>query len=102
MSECTGFEEYKRKFTANQKIDGFGLGILIHVPCPFCAEPDFLVHKLHEAERAYRDGAVCKHCGRGLRGLFNYDASGVSFEFVQTVGVAPPDWLPTIRRDPTN
>ena len=102
MSEPTSREEYEAKFKANQKITGLGLDVTMHVPCAFCAEPDMLVHRVVDTEQAYSAGAVCKFCGRGIRGIFTHDRGGVSLEIVQTVGAAPPVWLPAIRRDLTD
>ena len=99
MSEPNSMEEYKTKFYANQKITGFGLDTTMHVPCAFCGEPDFIVHRIIDTEKAYARGAVCNHCGRGMRGIVSRDRGGVSVEFVQTSGNAPPSWLePAPRR----
>jgi hypothetical protein len=93
-------QEYLERFAANQKIEGFGLGnVHMHMPCPFCAAPDFLVYELLEVERKLEEGAVCNECGRGMKGLVNHFAGGKSLEFVQTCGPNPPDWLqPNMRR----
>lgn len=98
MSECASFEEYKTKFAAHEKIAGEGIATTLHIPCPFCAEPDFLVHKILDAEDTYTRGAICKHCGRGSRGIVKHHADGANVEFVQTSGPPAPDWLPPMRR----
>jgi hypothetical protein len=42
---------------------------------------------------------TCSECGRSGRSLVQRDASGVRFEFVQTGGDDPPEWLrPAPRR----
>jgi hypothetical protein len=98
MSECTSMGDYRSKFFANQKLSGFGLDTTMHIPCAFCAEPDWLVHRIIDAEKAYDAGAVCKHCGRGARGIITHNG-GVSVEFVQISGPDAPSWLvPTMRR----
>lgn len=97
MSECNSFEEYKMKFFANQKVSGVGMETTMHVPCAFCGEPDFIVHRVIESEQAYARGAVCSHCGRGARGVITRDRGGISCEFVQTSGPLQPAWLPPMR-----
>jgi hypothetical protein len=100
VSECTSQQQYTEKFFRNQFISGIGFGVEMHVPCPFCAEPDWLVHKIVDTREAYSAGAVCKHCDRGCRALFKRDAGGgVSWEFVQTSGRAAPSFVLPMRRD---
>ena len=91
-------EEYEAKYHANMKFSGTGFETTCHVPCPFCAEPDFLVHRVIGTEEAYTKGAVCPACGAGFRGIFQHDASGVTMEIVQTCGPDAPDFMPVIRR----
>ena len=100
-------EEYVARFEASQRVSGVGFDVTSHIPCPFCAAPDFLVAKLLNVEtgemfgQVLERGAVCRECGRGARGLTVRTANGVTIEMVQTCGpdaVAP--WLPPMRRDP--
>lgn len=98
MIEPRSFEEYCAKFRENQKISGFGADTTIYIPCAFCGEPDFMVHRIIDAVNAYEAGAICKHCGRGARGIITRSRGSVSVEFVQTCGRDAPSWLPPIRR----
>ena len=91
-------QEYEAKFHANEKITGYGSEVTMHMPCPFCAEPDFITHRVIDSEEAYEKGAVCKYCKRGAKAIFKHTAGGVEFEFVQTVGDPIPDYLPPMRR----
>jgi hypothetical protein len=91
-------EEYEQKFLGNQKITGFGIETTMHMPCPFCAEPDFLVHTILDTQKAYINGAICNHCGRGARAIFHGDGQSIRFYFVQTVGDPPPEYAPPMRR----
>lgn len=94
-------DEYDKKFYANQKISGQGIGnVFVHMPCPFCAEEDFVVYEVLQVEKALAKPIVCKHCQRGAKTVFTRDSSGVSFEIVQTSGEDPPDFLPPMRRVP--
>lgn len=93
-------DEYNKKSAANQKIEGQGLGnVFVHMPCPFCAEPDFMTYEVLDVEVRSKEGAVCKHCKRGMKAVFKRSQSGVEFEFVQTEGEDPPSYLPKMRRD---
>jgi hypothetical protein len=90
---------YEEKSHRNSTLSGFGFETEVHVPCPFCAEPDFIVHPITDPETAYARGAVCGSCGRGMRALVTRSKAGVSFELVQTAGDDPPAWLvPALRR----
>jgi hypothetical protein len=102
MAEPLNALEYLKRFHENQKIDGYGIGnVHVHVPCPFCAAADFVVHEMLEVEVAMQKGAVCKECGRGARAVFERRPGMISFEFVQTVGPDQPEWLtPKMRRLP--
>jgi hypothetical protein len=101
-NDCKSFEQYKAKFFESQRITGYGLEVTMHIPCPFCAHPDFLIHKILDTEAAYRAGATCKNCARGARGIFRHtEQGGVCAEFVQTAGEDPPAWTPyRMRRAP--
>lgn len=91
-------EEYEKKFADNQKFSGRGVETTIHMPCPFCAEPDFMIYRVIEVNDFLAHEAVCKHCGRGMKGIVEKGESGVNVEFVQTCGDPAPDFLPPIRR----
>jgi hypothetical protein len=93
MSEPATKAEYEAKYAANTAITGYGLEVLVHAPCPFCAEPEFLVHKVLEVSEALGNGAVCKHCHRGMRGIVTVSASGTVIGFVQTAGPDPAPWI---------
>lgn len=94
-------KEYLDRFAQNQKIEGFGIGnIHIHMPCPFCAAPDFLVYELLDTETAMEKGGTCKECKRGAHAIVTSQKGGVQFEMVQTAGPDQPEWLvPKMRRE---
>jgi hypothetical protein len=93
-------EEWEKRFHENQKISGFGLATTMHMPCPFCAAPDFAVYRIIDTEEALVDGAVCKECDRGAAIVFHVNTpSNKQFEMVQTSGPDQPVWLdPPMRR----
>jgi len=82
--------EFMRTFEANTKIEGHGLGVVMHSPCPWCAAPDFMVFPVLECTAAFLKGATCKHCGRSMVGC----PIEHGFEFVQVGGADAPDWMP--------
>jgi hypothetical protein len=99
MSECASNEEFDDKWERNSTISGSGSEATVHSPCPFCAEPDFLVHRVVDTSAAYSAGAVCKHCRRGVRRVVNAGPIGWTQEFVQTCGPDAPSWQRPIRRE---
>lgn len=92
MGEPTSHEEFNAKFEKNTSYSGRFLDTAMHMPCPFCAEPDFLVYKIIEVNEALKKGAVCTHCKRGMKALVSEQPGSVSFRIVQTVGDDPAPW----------
>lgn len=92
--------EYLKRFHENNKVTGFGIGnVYCHVPCPFCAAPEFMCWEILAVEDAMKRGATCKECGRSAKAIFKNINGGKSFEIVQTGGVEQPEWLePKMRR----
>lgn len=90
----TNAEEFNARFFANQRIEGFGPDTTTHVPCFFCAAPNFMSWTIADPYTPMGAGAVCSECGRGAKMVFTPHDEGVSFEVVQTVGDDAPDWLP--------
>lgn len=92
-------EEYNARYLTSHRISGAGFDVTSHMPCPFCAAPDFIVHRVMETEAAIERGAICKACARGTRAIVDRSAAGVRFEFVQTAGPDQPEWFtPKLRR----
>jgi len=93
-------DEYLERFHTNQRVSGFGFGnVHIHMPCPFCAAPDFLVYEIMQTEEALKKDTACAECGRSSKSIFKRNASGVEFELVQTGGDDSSEWLtPKMRR----
>lgn len=91
-------QEYEERFHANEKFSGMGIETTMHMPCPFCAAPDFMIYRILDTPNAIKRGAVCQECKRGCRAVLKEDGHGVAFEFVQTQGPAPPDYILPMRR----
>jgi bacterioferritin-associated ferredoxin len=99
MTEPTSLSEYLERFERNQVIDGWGLAVRVHLPCPFCAAPDFLVYRMTEVEAAMTHGAMCAACGRSAKALIIRAEGELSLEVVQTSGPDQPVWMvPKMRR----
>ena len=95
------YEEYIKRYYANQRMTSYGLDTTCHVPCPFCAAPDFMVYRIIDVEETINKGATCKECGRScaMPVTITDDGLGKSFEMVQTAGPDQPDWMtPKMRR----
>ncbi len=98
MGQPTTQDEYSKRYAENTKTSGTGIyGVRCHVPCPFCAAPDFMVHAILEVEDAYAKGATCKECGRSMHAIVTKSDSATRMAFVQTGGDDPPPWVPISR-----
>lgn len=94
MADPEDREEYEHRWTQNFQITGAGIdGMRTHVPCPFCAAADFIVHGVLDFLEKMGKGAICKACGRGCRALIDHADSATRFRLVQTSGAKAPDWL---------
>lgn len=93
-------EEYEQRFAQNAHASGYGIqNVKQHMPCPFCASPEWLVAGLLELEATSSKETVCNECGRGARTIYHHEGRGdLSFEIVQTRGDDAPAWLPKMRR----
>jgi hypothetical protein len=91
VSQPKTLDEHSAKYKANHKITGSGPDAIIHMPCPFCAEPNFAVGTALQIEAAFADGAICKSCGRGMRVV--RDKPGLIPMFFLTCGDDPPKYL---------
>lgn len=101
MPRPTTMQEYLDRFKANELTSGYGiLGVMQHMPCPFCAAAEFIVYRVLNVRDALARGATCNDCGRSAKALFtDSPPNGLSFEMVQTGGADQPEWLePKMRR----
>jgi hypothetical protein len=101
MGEPTSIEEYQARLHENTKVTGQGIeGTRLHLPCPFCAAPEFLAFPILDQERMLRAGAVCRECGRGMRAVYERPNEALTrFYLVQTEGPPPAAWCPVRRRE---
>ena len=92
-------DDYNRLIHLGQRMTGFGTDVTMHMPCYFCATPDFVEWKIAEMRETASKPHTCKACGRSAKLVFTDDGDGsVSFEVVQTGGRDPADYLPPMRR----
>lgn len=94
--ELKAFDE---KFNKNTKLSGMGLETTMHLPCAFCAEPDYMIYRIIDTDTVMKEGAICKACKRGMKAIFHVNTpTEKRFEFVQFCGPDAPRFLPPIRR----
>jgi hypothetical protein len=98
MADQKDLETYNRLIKEGQYLSGEGMETTMHMPCYFCAEPDFIEWKIVSMEETAAEARSCKACGRSAKMIFDRNANGVSFEIVQTGGPDPADYLPPMRR----
>lgn len=90
-------EEYEKRYHDNYRLEGFGLDMKVHQPCPFCAASDFHVYRLDQLQEVTSKETICKECGRGFRVDWKNDPTTTTGAFVQTCGDDPPDYVPIPR-----
>lgn len=90
----TNRDDYLKLFNANQAISGYGSDVAMHMPCPWCAAPDFAKWRIIDSERLMQQPSTCGECGRTGHIVFTMNEPGhKAFEFVQTAGPDAPEWL---------
>lgn len=98
-SDPNNLKEYEAKFRENASVRGYGMEVTQHFPCPFCANPDWLVMPIIEFPPESERDITCEACGRTARMLSSRTGEGMKMELVQTGGEDPPAWLePAPRR----
>jgi hypothetical protein len=91
-------EELERRFKENYRIEGFGLDMTIHSPCPFCGAADFLTYKFWKFSQELTKETVCRDCGRGLLGIIKRAQGSIILEVEQTRGDDAPPYIPIPKR----
>lgn len=100
MKQPTNMEEYTSRFMSNSGVTGYGVETAQIFPCFFCAAPNFMTCKIVNIEKDMEKGATCLECGRSAKARFFRNGGQITFEFLQTGGDDPPDWLePKIKRE---
>lgn len=99
MTDPDVMSSHNEKFLANHRVSGFGAMVVTHVPCPFCAAPNFMNLPIVSVEEEMAKEHTCSGCGRSGKALLSRSSGGVAFEFVQTGGEDAPLWMqPAPRR----
>ena len=98
-------QDLRDRIARHYSLEGAGLSVTQHVPCPFCGAPEFMVSALPEVSHVYQEGAICRECSRGMRVRIEsvHDTDGAmlaqSMSFEQTVGPEQAEWyVPKMRR----
>lgn len=99
MLDKNKVDAFNEKYKNNYHVEGFGIGnVHVHYPCPFCAEPEFMVVEIMETETKLTEEHVCKSCQRGCKALFQRTELETQFEMVQTCGPDQEVGLVKMRR----
>jgi hypothetical protein len=97
VKDPTNMEEYNHLYMLRTKITGFGIEVMQHLPCPFCAAPEMLTMSPWEMATTWGDHHVeehtCDHCGRSIRLTFERTGEGSSIKSEQCGGDPQPEWL---------
>lgn len=102
MPEPTSKTEFEKRFHANMRMSGEGADTTVHMPCPFCGAPDWVVYRLLEMPGRAERSSECGECGRSAAILTSYPSDGsMRGAFVQTGGPDAPAWsrLPRLSID---
>jgi hypothetical protein len=91
--EPRNLDEYNRRYHGAFHVEGYGLEVTNHFPCPFCASPEWYVVRLMEFDR---DSPVipCERCGRSAQLQYDSDGQTSMMRVVQIDGPDLPEWLP--------
>src|SRR5690349_12283504 len=86
----------------NARIEGQFTGTTMHMPCPGCGAPDFMLVKPFTLgndglpdmgiHKQYNTGATCKECHRGFRMPVQSCPHQTTFTVVHTSGPDLPSW----------
>ncbi len=93
MADPRSKDEWMARFQQNSRVTGEGAETTQHIPCPFCAAPDFYVVPLLAAKTALAEDHTCASCGRSGRHEIVTERKGMTAEFVQTGGPDPAECL---------
>lgn len=94
MTAPRNLEEYLARSHKNSRVEGHGLGnVWMHMPCPFCAAPDFLKYELQDMHAQIQKEHVCVECKRGMKAIVSIETDGHSIRFFQTVGADLEEWM---------
>ncbi len=92
-------KEFTARYTANTRITGYGFGVVLHYPCPFCAAPEWESHTILQTQEVLSKPHYCTECERTACVVFSPVGVAIEMELVQTDGPDVPDWfIPKPRR----
>lgn len=94
MGEPTSASEYEQRYKANTRISGFGVDVVTHFPCPFCAAPDFMAAPILGLTAALAKGGSCAECGRSARAKVEETENQTTVSLFQTGGPPASPWIP--------
>jgi len=89
MTHPQSLREFEDRYNANYKVEGWAFQSNVHLPCPFCAAPDWLTYQIANMVLATQEGATCKECGRTAKMVLSDDGY---MRMTQIDGPPPPSW----------
>lgn len=85
--------EFAARYALNTRITGYGMNVMLHHPCPFCAAPEWVAHYLQQTEAVLNQPHYCATCKRSACVVFRSLGSATELELVQTEGPDVPSWF---------
>lgn len=96
-------EELNARSTKNARVDGYGLDVTQHMPCPFCGAADWAAWQTvagiapgddrPNLDAQMREPKMCSSCGRAAKVIVTRAPGTMSAEFVQVGGPEQPEWF---------
>lgn len=99
--------EFESLYHSNARVSGYGALVTQHLPCPFCAAPDWLdvpIAKLalEGSQKVFGTPRTCVECKRTAKVLVAETASMTSMRLLLIEGDEPAEYLRgTYSRDPS-
>ena len=97
MFDPPTFDEFNLKYKNNYRMEGYGInGLVIHNPCPFCAEPDAFTNQIFDSLQALEEHHTCEKCLRTFTYETQVSGDSMFFKLILLDGVGPPSYLESI------
>ncbi len=89
--------EYNALFKKNKRLEICEGNTFVHLPCPFCASPNWIIFNILGAYEALVKGATCRTCKRTARAVVVNRRGGsrsiMRTEMFKVAGPKQPGWM---------
>lgn len=102
MSDPKDLDEYNERCAGNMEIDGYGMDVVTHFPCPGCGAPGWMDMPIVAAMDDYasiKEPSTCNACGRVFRIDVQESGDLTSMQYVLVSGDDMPDFISFVARD---